>query len=92
MIRCCSDIPACNAFRRGFYHIRSSCCYDSTAIIASARSHIYDVIGIAYHIKIMFDYDYCGSIIYECLEYFQQAQYIQRVQSYCWLIEDKDGV
>ena len=65
---------------------------DPTAFLAAAWPHVNDVIGILYHIKIVFDDHHRGTMIYQCLKNMQKRFHILRMQADRRLIENKYGI
>ena len=86
-----SEIPAGNTVFVVFYFLRRSACHNPPARISAAGAHIYDIIRIAYHIKIMLNDNHGGAAFKKRLKYAQQHLHIQRMQTDGRLVKDKNG-
>ena len=64
---------------------------DPATNFSAARAHIDDVVGVSNPIKVMFDDDDSGAVVYKCLENQQECLNIKRMETDGKLVEDEYG-
>ena len=80
-----------HAFRIGRNRFRRSGCDDFPAVRTASRPHVDDVVGILYHIQIMFDHDYGRAVSDKGRKYVQKRLDIQGMQADGGFVEYEDG-
>ena len=71
--------------------LRDSAGDDSSTGFSAAGAHIDDVVGVSDHIKVMFDDNDSGAVVYKCLENQQECLNIKRMETDGKLVEDEYG-
>ena len=65
---------------------------DPATGFSAAGAHIDDVAGVSDHIKVMFDDNDSGAVVYKCLENLQECLDIKGMEADGGLIKDEDGI
>ena len=76
-----------DAFPACLYLLRSTGYDYSSSVFSSSRSHVYDIVGVADYIQIVFYDNDCRPVVDETLEYLQKGLDIRRMEPYGRLVE-----
>ena len=63
------------------YLLRSTCRDYAPAGFSAARSHVYNVIRVSYHVEVVLDYNNGRAVIKQSLKYPEQYLHVKRVQT-----------
>ena len=63
------------------YLLRSTCRDYAPAGFSAARSHVYNVIRVSYHVEVVLDYNNGRAVIKQSLKYPEQYLHVKRVQA-----------
>ena len=83
---------SCYAFLIGGYRFGSARRDDTSAVGSSARAEVDDVVGVAYHVQIVFDDDQGSPCRKQMPEDFEQCPDVERVEPDGGLVENEERV